>query len=237
MSEITPTTNVNPPPVETGVGTQVSYDYVTLIKIVPAFAEYLKNGCPKYLALNENENDTNITVSEALTETELTALTTLVNNYVDPSVYYQLTKVDNFPMMSNYTSSTSLLPVGSIIYSNTNSATLVMNQVKLVIAMQCLNTATFTNTSTGNVTFELLDKTRNVVIVPETVIDVSSILTNWSLDTEANTNGYPNGYLTKVIQLYDFANAFPNHDIILQFNLSSCETDVSVAVECIQFLW
>jgi hypothetical protein len=192
---ITLTTNVNPPPVETGTGTQVSYNYVTLIKIVPSFVEYITNGCPKYLALNENQNDTTITVSEALNNTELTALTTLVNNYVDPSVYYQLTKIDNFPMMSNFTSSTSLLPVGSIIYSNTNSATLVMNQVKLVIAMNCLNTATFTNTSTGNVTFELLDKTRNVVIVPETVIDVSQILENWSLDNEANTNGYPSNLL------------------------------------------
>jgi hypothetical protein len=192
---ITPTTNVNPSPVETGVGTQVSYDYVTLITIVPAFVEYIKNGCPKYIALNENQNDTNITVSETLTDTELTALTTLVNNYVDPSVYYQLTSTDNFPMMSNYTNSTSLLPVGSIIYSNTNSATLVMNQVKLVIAMQCLNTATFTNTSTGNVTFEILDKTRNVVIVPETVIDVSSILDFWSTETSANTTGYPSNLL------------------------------------------
>ena len=196
MSQITPTTNINPPavPVDNRT-TQVTYDYVTLVLIVPAFAEYLKNGCPKYLALNENQNDTTVTVSQELTETELTSLTNLINNYVDPSVYYQLTKVDNFPMMSNYTNSTSLLPVGSIIYSNSNSNTLVMNQVKLVVAMQCENTATFTGTSAGNVTFELLDKSRNVVIVPETTIDVSSILHSWSLDTTANTTGYPSNLL------------------------------------------
>jgi hypothetical protein len=238
MSTITPTTNINPPAVSVDNGTtQVTYDYVTAILIVPAFVEYIEKGCPKYLALNENQNDTNITVSEALTDTELTSLTTLVNNYVDPSVYYQLSNVDNFPMMTNYTSSTILSPVGSLIYSNTNSSNMVMNQVKIVIAMQCENTSIFTNASTGNVTFEILDKTRNVTIVPETIIDVSSILDAWSLDTTNNTTGYPNGYFTKVIQLYDFSNAFPDYDIILQFNVSSCQTDVSVAIECIQFLW
>jgi hypothetical protein len=235
---MTHTTNTNPTPVANNVGTQVSYTYVTAIKIVPAFVKYLQeNFSSHYVGILANQDDTSITVDLELSETDLTELTTLVNNYIDPSIFYQLNKVDNFPMMSNYTSSTTLLPVGSIIYSNTNSSNMVMNQIKLVIAMQCLNTATFTNTSTGNVTFELIDKTRNVVIVPETVIDVSSILINWSAETSANTTGYPNGYLTKVIQLYDFANAFPNHDIILQFNLSSCESDVSVAVECIQFLW
>lgn len=209
-----------------------SYNFTKTIGILDAFVKYLTdNKAPYYTSFNYSKPNLTINTSQALLNTELFTLTSLVTNYTDPAYFLTFANTISMPLLSPYTNDASLLPssiVGGInskilqtfIFTNQNTTDQFLDGIKTVFEFTTPNVQNFINNTTGNITFQVYDNTRNYVILSQN-IDISNVLTHWNTlastgSTIASTcfqSGYFNGLMPQTT----------NYDCIWQLRMNTSD--------------
>lgn len=177
----------------------------------------------------------------ALSQLQFNELTTLVNAYTDPAVYYQLNNKQSSFLHSHYTNdvdnitdiSSGNFILQTFIFSPDSNTSDILNSAKTVIEYTCFNPSTFHVTS-GNINLELYDITRNYQILMNT-IDCSDILTQFSQMTSITK---PTS-LFKTTQLFGLNSQFPNYDVVLQLraNQTMNLSDMAIRYNGLQYLF
>ncbi len=203
------------------------YTFYKTIDKIEAFVSQAK-AQPGYSSMSYNNGQLTMNMENSLTDAELEKLTAFVEGYVDPAVYLLFSNAISYPLSSNSTNSTTLVPVQNIIYQNQNTANLVMDSMKTVLV---INSATpnLLRDSTYFVDMQVMDKTRNIQIFSGR-LDITSLVNGWSmLSTAQNT--------VRSWQLYGLASKTPSYDVIFQFSMRVSNPNLSVQLNALQFLF
>ena len=127
-----------------------------------------------------------------LSNNDLEALTTLLNNYIDPSVWLSFDHTETIALHSHFTNVGDIdnNVIQTLIFPGTNyDETTTLDCIKTVIEYKCTNVQNFINVTSGNIYLEIFDLTRNTIKCAET-INYDSIIDTWrTLAESGSTQG------------------------------------------------
>lgn len=182
-----------------------------------------------------------IYTNNPLTDIELTNLTTLINSYVDPAVFLAFDHAETLPLHSNFNTDadTDIINQKSVIqtfiYSTLNiRKPTVLDAMKTIVEYNCPNVQNYLNTTTGNISLEIYDTTRNVSITTN-IIDLNEIAVNWNIlaqtgSTEGNTI-YRSALFTGLM------NKSPDYDVVLQLRGLTSDSKCEFRCHSLQFIY
>ena len=160
-----------------------------------------------------------------LSDVQLSNLTTLLNNYQDPSVWLIFNHTASYPLHSHYsndldnTVSDGYILMQTWIFSilDTQNTDVALDSIKSVIEYNCPNVQNFLNITSGNALntgLIISDLTRNIDIASQD-IDINDIVTIWN--GLAQTGSTEGNIQYKSIQYTGLMNKIPtNYDCIWQ---------------------
>ena len=176
-----------------------------------------------------------------LTDVQLAALTILMNAYVDPAIYLVFDHAETLPLHSHFNTDTDAVVVDNknimqtFIYSTLNISTpTVLDSIKTVVEYNCPNVQNYLNTTSGNISLEIYDITRNVSIATN-ILDLNEIAVNWNIlaltgSTQGNT-------VYRSTLFNGLMNKSPNYDVILQLRGSTSDPKCQFRCNSLQFLY
>jgi hypothetical protein len=122
----------------------------------------------------------------ALTDAQLSDLTVFVNGYTDPAVFLAFDHSVNFPLHTHTTLETDLTFVDNkavlqtlIFEASYTNNTVVLDSIKTVVEYICPNVHDFISSTSGNISLEIFDITRNTSICSDT-IELNEIASGWN---------------------------------------------------------
>lgn len=166
-----------------------------------------------------NQDPITVSVSRALTDTELADLNTLVASYTDPAQFLVFDHSESLAMHSHYTEDVDNIRIDNkyilqtFVFVNRNSEGLVLDSCKTIVEYTCDNVQNFVDTTSGNVNVEIYDITRNVSISNKT-IDISPIATQWN--TLAQTGSTSGSTIFASTTFDGLMNKTTGYDVIFQ---------------------
>jgi hypothetical protein len=176
-----------------------------------------------------------------LTEIQLSNLTTIVNNYTDPAVYLAFDHVDTLTLNSKFNDDNDNVIIDNknviqtFIYSTQNISTpTVLDGLKTVIEYNCPNVQNYVNTTSGNISIEIYDITRNTSISSKTV-DLNEIAQSWN--TLAQTGSTQGSTIYRTILFTGLINKSPNYDVVLQLRGSTSDSNSKFRCNSLQYLY
>lgn len=182
-----------------------------------------------------------IYTNNPLTDIQLTNLTTLINSYVDPAVFLIFSHAETLPLHSHFNTDTDTniidrkSVIQTFIYSTLNiKKPTVLDAMKTIVEYNCPNVQNYLNITTGNISLEINDITRNVSITTN-IIDLNEIAVNWNIlaqtgSTEGNTV-YRSTLFTGLM------NKSPDYDVALQLRGSTSDSKCEFRCHSLQFLY
>lgn len=180
-----------------------------------------------------------------LTESQLAALTVLINAYVDPAVFLVFDHVDTFPLHSHFTNDRdNTIYNGNVILqtfifsANNNSDNIILDSLKTVIEYDCTNVQDFLNITSGNTLqtgLSINDITRNVTIASQD-INIDDVVSVWhDLAVAGSTSG---NIQYKSIQYTGLMNKNAGYDCIWQLSTPSpIETSFTFRCHSFQYIY
>lgn len=176
-----------------------------------------------------------------LTDVQLAALTVLMNAYVDPAVYLVFDHAETLPLHSHFNTDIDAVIVNdknimqTFIYSTLNISTpTVLDSIKTIIEYNCPNVQNYLNTTSGNISLEIYDITRNVSIATN-VLDLNEIAVNWN--SLAQTGSTQGNTIYRTTLFNGLMNKSPNYDVILQLRGSTSDSKCQFRCNSLQFLY
>jgi hypothetical protein len=129
----------------------MSYIYTKQIQIKAAFDNYLRNNVQYYDGMTCQSDQLTIITTQELTEEQQTQLTILINNYVDPSYFLELSRTQALPLVSIWADSQNELALnGNTILqtyiftgNNNESDNEVLDGIKTIIEYRRCNLQLF----------------------------------------------------------------------------------------------
>lgn len=190
----------------------------------------------KYLSYMYSDPSLTIETTEALTEGELTTLTTIITDYTDPAIYLELASTITDAGVSTLTNSTTPEVVQTYIYTNTNSDGVgVFNAIKTVIEYSTDNVENFLLfTGSASITFTIKCLTRNFVISTNT-IDITDIKNGWKTIAENLGTGKQKEYRTFLVE--GLRDVVANYDCLWQYIISVSDPRIFVKLHAKQCLY
>ena len=161
-----------------------------------------------------------VNTTEPLTDTQLSGLTALLATYTDPAYWLVLDHTNNQPLHSHFLSDCIGIEDCGIMQTFIMEGTqpnqpIVMDSIKTILEFSCLNVQNFLNTTSGNISVEIFDITRNTSIATESIdIGSAGIATQWN--TLAQTGITTGSILYKSLQFTGLMNKNPNYDTVWQ---------------------
>lgn len=178
----------------------------------------------------------------SLSTDELTTLTNLVNNYVEPIYYFP----GKWGIINNPTRSTSTNDITpnlvftwiypgqlSVLGGQTKGPGGVINEIKTLVQYDIDDITTASAITNPTVTIEIFDSTRNYSVVTE-VIDASSVVSGWV--TKAQNGATGTASTTNSMMFYDMWGHFPNYDVILNFIVTVSDPKITVTLNTLQYI-
>ncbi len=162
-----------------------------------------------------------VPTSEELTTEEQEQLNNIINDYVDPPYYLQLTRTNSVPLYSEFTNKSGQ----NVVNGNTVMQTYIFNGnaanenseyidcIKTIFEYRVDNVQNFANTTAGSIYFEIYDITRNQLILSRD-INLGSIATEWN--ALAQTGSTEGSTMYRSEQFYGLMNMSPGYDCIWQ---------------------
>lgn len=170
-----------------------------------------------------------IDVARALTVEELDALTTLVNNYVDPEEFLVFNRTETYPMQSTFVTDPLNAVVDgksalqTFIFVNQNQPATVLDSIKTIVEYRRLDDSVAL--ADISITLEVYDVTRSLLIATHT-LSLDQV-TTWSSDS-AWKSVFFGGLYKKT----------PTHDCIWQIRGSiSHPSNVTFRVHSLQYIF
>lgn len=178
---------------------------------------------------------------EPLTDTQLSALTILINGYTDPEVFLSFDHSSNLPMHTHTNDCMDLTVIDNksvlqtIIYEiNNSNNTIVLDSIKTIVEYTCPNVQNFLNKTQGTITLEIFDITRNTIICTE-IIELNEIATKWN--TMAQTGSTEKDPVYRSHQFTGLRNVNPNYDTVWQLRANIDTIDFCFACNGLQYLY
>lgn len=215
---------------------------------------FTKSGVLKFSALDRdlrttistydgaNYNDPSLTVytTAPLSQQDLTTLTDLVNNYVDPEFFLTLSYTSTDTTFSEKTNSTTPDTVQSFFYSTTGAnGNGTFNAIKSVIEYSTNNVAYWSNFSGSlTATFSIKCYTRDYVLTNDS-IDITDIANTWKSMALADPIGSI-GQQDKVYRTFmveGLRNYVANYDCVWVYVISVSNPNVYMCVQAKQMLY
>lgn len=177
---------------------------------------------------------------ESLTELQLTNLTTLLGSYVDPNIYLVVDHTSTLTLHSHFTNDSINVIIDNkeviqtLIFPVKTSDTYVLDTAKTVIEYNCPNPQAFLNTTSGNITLDIFDITRNCCVSSRTV-NLNEIATSWN--TLAQSGSTVGNTVYRSLMFSGLMNTTPNHDVIFQFRGATSNSDFSFRMNGLQYIY
>ncbi|CAK0766869.1 hypothetical protein CVIRNUC_003402 [Coccomyxa viridis] len=206
-----------------------TYSFAKSIQKTYALQALLNSSFPVSTSLNVTDNEVDVETSQPLTSSQAAQLATIINNYTDPAVFLQLNSTQTMPSSSVSTSSSTLTPVMTFIFTNQTTFDQALDGIKTIIQVSSANPQTVV-TSPVLVTINIFDITRNIQVASQ-VVDMTSVVTNWQQTVQT---GPATGFMTA--QFTGIMNKTASYDCIWQFQLSVTDPNVSVNLNALQYL-
>ncbi len=190
----------------------------------------------KFLSYMYSDPSLTIETTEALTEGELTTLTTIITDYTDPAIYLELASTITDAGVSTLTNSTTPEVVQTYIYTNTNSDGVgLFNAIKTVIEYSTDNVENFADfEGSASITFTIKCLTRNFVISTNT-IDITDIKNGWKTIAENLGTGKQKEYRTFLVE--GLRDVVANYDCLWQYIISVSDPRIFVKLHAKQCLY
>ena len=206
--------------------------------------------CDEYIRKNINwvsnfggisTNPLTVNTNDPLTTIQLSELTTLLNAYVDPAIYLAFDHSDTMTLHSHFNTDVDTVMVDNkcviqtFIYSTLDiSKPTVLDGIKTIVEYNCQNVQNYLNTTTGNVSLEIYDITRNVSI-SNSILDLNEIAVKWN--SLAQTGSTKGNTVYRSVLFSGLMNKSPDYDVALQ--IRGCVNDDKCQFRCnsLQFLY
>lgn len=188
-----------------------------------------------------NQDPITVSVSRALTQTELADLTTLIGSYTDPAFFLVLDHTESLALHSHYTKDIDNIMIDNknilqtFVFTNRNSDYLVLDSCKTIVEYTCPNVQNFVNTTSGNINVEIYDITRNVSISNKD-IDISPIAIQWNL--LAQTGSTSGSTIFSSTTFDGLMNKTTGYDVVFQLRSSvSAPSSFDFRLNGLQYLF
>lgn len=175
-----------------------------------------------------------------LTSTQFSSLTILINAYVDPAIFLVFDHADTLTLNSNFNTDSATFINGknilqTFIYSTLNISTpTVLDGVKTIVEYHCPNVQNYQNTTTGNISLEIYDITRDVSIATNN-ISLNEIGTKWN--DLAKTGSTQGNTVYRSTLFTGLMNKSPNYDVVLQLRGNTADLNYQFRCNSLQFLY
>lgn len=176
-----------------------------------------------------------------LTEIQLTDLTTLLNAYIDPEIYLSFDHVETLTLNSKFNNDLDNIIINNknviqtFIYSTQNISTpTVLDGLKTVVEYHCPNVQNYVNTTSGNISIEIYDISRNISIASKTV-DLNEIATKWN--NLAQNGSTEESTIYRTILFTGLMNKSPNYDVVLQLRGSTSDSNCEFKCNSLQYIY
>jgi hypothetical protein len=216
------------------------------IQKIQAFEFYIKSNISwvnDYLGLSYSENVVTIFVSRTLTTEEVSALDTLIVNYVDPDQFLIFDHSESCPMKSEWTND----PDAEIINGKTLVETLILNNIaggseddvldsfKTIVEYYIPNVSLLGTGSTASINIEIFDITRNYLI-SNTNVELGSIQNTWATLAESGSTA-PNTQFRSTM-ICGLNKKLCNHDCVWQLRCSTTPNNIfDIRLNSLQYLF
>lgn len=213
-----------------------SYNFTkTEIQKPPAFDAYLRENFPLYEDFSYTDPNLTIDTTQTLTETELTILTTLVNDYVDPTEFLVLNTTIVNSSWSKAATLPTLTSVHTFIFTpKSPDGTAVFDGMKTIFEYTTSDITAFSGVTGAVATFQIYDYTRSTPISTNN-LDISDIVTDWNTQATGGATGSNTVYRSFIAQ--GLRHQIANYDCIWQFRISVSVPNISVRTHSIQKLY
>ena len=206
--------------------------------------------CHQYIAKNVTwKSDFNgiasgplrVEVSRPLSEEELSILTTLLHNYVDPTIFLQLNHTESICLHSHFTTDTDNVVINDsnviqtfIFSGSSNDNNVTLDSAKTVVEYMCPNPQVFLTDKSGSITLEIFDITRNILIASQT-IELGIIADEWN--ALAQSGSLDTSTLYRSLMFSGLMNKNTNHDCVWQFRGKTNRSDFTFRINGLQYIF
>jgi hypothetical protein len=220
-----------------------TYTFTKNISLLTAFQKYMKaNDAPLFNGCELTGDQLTLQTTGALSQEQLTTITTLVTNYVEPPYDLNFSHTESIALHSHYTNDPDLVVINgrsvvqTLIFTNRNSEGTgdVLDSMKTVLEFNSPNLQSFLNVTSGSVQFEIFDITRNYQVELET-IDISPIVSQWN--TLAQTGATNGNTVYKSFMCNGLMDKTTDYDCIYQFRLTTSNPDFNLRMNGLQWLF
>ena len=220
-----------------------TYTFTKNISLLTAFQKYMKaNNAPLFNGCELTGDQLTLQTTGPLSEGQLSTITSLVTDYVEPAYDLNLSNTESIALHSHYTSDPDLVVINdrsvvqTIIFPTRNNegTNVVLDSMKTVFEYNAPNLQSFLNVTSGSVQFEIFDISRNYQVCLQTV-DISQIVSDWNTLAQTGTTGGNTVY--KSFMCDGLMNQSTNYDCIYQFRMSTSHPDFNLRMNGLQWLF
>lgn len=168
------------------------YNFNKTVSKIPAFDDYLRKQIDStiYDGVTVSSDNVMLGTYQELSPTELTRITGLINDYVDPIVFLQYNHTESYPAYSEFTNTITPSPHQTLIFVNRNSDNQVLDACKTILTYATDDVSLFQNVEHASITFSIYDITRDYEIASQTVDISSDILQKWKTQGTGSNKSY-----------------------------------------------
>ncbi len=182
-----------------------------------------------------------VLTNTSLTESQLSELTTLINAYVDPEVYLTFDHVETLTLNSKFNNEADNIVIDNknviqtFIYSTQNiSPPTVLDGMKTIVEYHCPNVQNYLNTTSGNISIEIYDLTRNTSISNKT-INLNEIAISWNQLAQTGSTDGSTVYRSTLFT--GLMNKSPNYDVALQLRGTTSDSNCEFRCNSLQYIY
>lgn len=201
-----------------------TYNFTKEITIPTAIDDYLrKSNIPGYNGCGYQDDGSfllTVNTSTELSTDDQTRLTDLINAYVNPPYFLMLSRTNAVPLHSHFTLDDPDVIDGktvlqTYIYNGNTTADSgeVLDGIKTVVEYKVNNVQTWVNNTTGSLSFEIYDISRNITITSRD-IELGSIAQQWN--QLAQTGSTEGSTLFRTELFTGMMNVSPGYDCVWQ---------------------
>lgn len=181
-----------------------------------------------------------IYTTNPLTDVQLTDLTSVLNRYVDPEIWLSFNHTDTLAMHSHFTNDMDNVIINNkkilqtFIFNGKNTNNLVLDSLKTVVEYNCFNVQSYANTTSGSISLEIYDITRNISIASQT-IELTDIAVGFHALAQS---GMITGNTSYRSVSYDgLMNKNPNYDCIWQIRGTKSDDNFDFRCNSLQYIY
>lgn len=209
------------------------YNFTKTVMKPTAFDDYLRNRIDSTIYDGVSISGENIILltKQELTTPQFEQITQWVNEYTDPEIFLQYNHTESSPAYSEFSNSTTLHPLQTLIFVNRNGDTQVLDSCKTILTYSADDVSQFANTENLSIIFEIFDITRNWQIATQTIDITNDILASWK------TQGTGSNELYKSAMFTGLHDKVPNYDCIWQFRVAVSDSNFKVRMNGLQYIF